>query len=123
MSEPKSQTTAAWPPSGEEAETFGRADYKAGFQCNAPDYGREDRRARWRIGWRKEQAAAGINPPGPLDDITIRYHAAMPNWCKLNGLDIKAVHPSEGGGFMVRRDQAEAIIALLQVPGVNEHGN
>lgn len=60
---------------------------------------------------------------GPLDDITIRYHAAMPNWCKLNGLDIRAVHPSEGGGFMVRRDQAEAIIALLQLPGVNEHGN
>ena len=49
---------------------------------------------------------------GPLYDITIRYHAAMPNWCKLNGLEIKAVHPSEGGGFMVRRDQAEAIIAL-----------
>ena len=53
---------------------------------------------------------------GPLDDITIRYHAAMPNWCKLNGLDIKAVPVSEG--FMVRRDQAEAIIALLQLPGV-----
>lgn len=60
---------------------------------------------------------------GPLDDIAIRYHAAMPNWCKLNGLDIRAVHPSEGSGFMVRRDQAEAIIALLQLPGVNEHGN
>lgn len=57
---------------------------------------------------------------GPLDDITIRYHVAFPNWCKLNGLDIKAVHPSEGGGFMIRRDQAEAIIALLQLP---EHGN
>ena len=55
---------------------------------------------------------------GPLDDITIRYHAAMPNWCKLNGLDIKAVPVSEGGGFMVRRDQAEALIALLQLPGV-----
>ena len=60
---------------------------------------------------------------GPLDDITICYHAAKPNWCKLKGLDIRAVHPSEGGGFMIRRDQAEAIIALLQLPGVNEHGN
>lgn len=60
--------------------------------------------------------------PGPLDDITIRYHAAMPNWCKLNGLEIKAVPLCEGGGFAVRRDQAEAIIALLQLPGVNENG-
>lgn len=60
---------------------------------------------------------------GPLDDITIRYHSAVPNWCKLNGLEIRAVPECEGGGFMVRRDQAEAIIALLQLPGVNEHGN
>lgn len=60
---------------------------------------------------------------GPLDGITIRHHAAMPKWCKLNGLEIRDCPPSEGGGFMVRRDQAEAIISLLQLPGVNEHGN
>lgn len=54
---------------------------------------------------------------GPLDDITIRYHAAMPKWCKLNGLEIKACPPYEGG-FMVRRDQAEAIIGLLQLPDI-----
>lgn len=58
---------------------------------------------------------------GPLADIGIRYHSAMPNWCKLHGLDIKAVPLSEGGGFMVRRDQAEAIIALL-IAGGHEHG-
>lgn len=61
-------------------------------------------------------------PSSPLDGITIRYHAAMPNWCKLHGLDIKAVHASEGGGFMIRCDQGEAIIALLRLSGVNEHG-
>jgi hypothetical protein len=58
----------------------------------------------------------------PLDNVLIRYHSAMPNWCKLVGLEIKAVPECEGGGFMVRRDQAEAIIALLQPQGVNEHG-
>ena len=58
----------------------------------------------------------------PLAAITILYHSAMPNWCKLQGLEIKAVLKSEGGGFAIRRDQAEAIIALLQLKGVNEHG-
>jgi hypothetical protein len=52
----------------------------------------------------------------PLAGLDIRYHAAMPKWCKLVGLAIRAVHPSEGGGFMVRRDQAEAIMALLGKP-------
>lgn len=60
---------------------------------------------------------------GPLDDITISYHSAMPNWSKLNGLKIRAVPECEGGGFAVDRLQAEAIIALLQIPGVNEHGD
>ena len=50
---------------------------------------------------------------GPLADLEILYHTAMPRWCKLIGLEIKAVPLSEGGGFMVRRDQAERIMELL----------
>lgn len=42
-----------------EADAAGRAAYRAGLPCDAPDYGREDRRARWRCGWKREQAAAG----------------------------------------------------------------
>lgn len=41
----------------------------------------------------------------------LRYHSAMPNWCKVVGLEIKAVPKSEGSGFMIRRDQAERIVA------------
>jgi hypothetical protein len=43
--------------------------------------------------------------------LELRYHGAMPNWCKVVGLEIKAVHEWEGGGFMIRRDQAERIVA------------
>lgn len=56
----------------------------------------------------------------PLADLDIHYHAAMPNWCKLVGLEIRAIHASEGGGFMVRRDQAERIMELLGKHEVQE---
>jgi hypothetical protein len=59
VTEAASDAVPGWPPSGDEAEAFGRADYRAGFPCKAPEYPREDRRARWRIGWKKEQAASG----------------------------------------------------------------
>jgi hypothetical protein len=56
----------------------------------------------------------------PLAGLDIRYHAAMPRWCKLVGLEIRAVHPSDGGGFMVRRDQAERIMELIGKPVTTE---
>lgn len=60
--QPVTHRLKTWPPSGDEAEAFGRADYKAGFPCTPPDYGYEDRRARWRLGWRKEEArSAGLS--------------------------------------------------------------
>lgn len=56
---------------------------------------------------------------GPLDDIALGYYGAMTNWCKLNGLEIRNIPEREGGGFAIRRDQGEAIIALLQLPDRN----
>ena len=41
----------------------------------------------------------------------LRHHSAMPNWCKVVGLEIKPVPKTEGVGFMIRRDQAEAIVS------------
>lgn len=49
-----------------------------------------------------------------LTGLEIRYHNAMPKWAKLIGLRIKAVPECEGGGFAVDKEQAEAIIALLE---------
>ena len=44
----------------------------------------------------------------------LRYHSAMPNWCKIVGLQIKVIPECEGGGFVVEKNQAEAIVAALQ---------
>jgi hypothetical protein len=55
-------------------------------------------------------------PTRSLDGLELHYHPAMPNWCKLKGLKIRAIPECEGGGFAVDRRQAEAIIALLQLP-------
>jgi hypothetical protein len=69
---------------------------------------------------------SGVDKPtsgtDPLAELDIRYHVAMPNWCKLVGLEVRAVHPSEGGGFMVRRDQAERIMELLGRKHVTDIG-
>lgn len=43
----------------------------------------------------------------------IRYHNAMPNWAKLLGLKIKAIHECEGGGFAIDKEQAERIHACM----------
>jgi predicted RNA-binding protein associated with RNAse of E/G family len=43
--------------------------------------------------------------------LEIRYHNAMPNWAKLVGLKIRAVPECEGGGFMIDKEQAEAIMS------------
>lgn len=45
-----------------------------------------------------------------MDKLEIRYHSAMPNWAKVVGLKIKAVHECEGGGFMIDKWQAEDIV-------------
>lgn len=42
--------------------------------------------------------------------LEIRYHGAMPRWCKVDGLRVKAVHECEGGGFAIDKDQAEYLV-------------
>jgi hypothetical protein len=43
----------------EDAETAGSDAYKAGLPYDAPSYRLGIRQASWRIGWKREQAAAG----------------------------------------------------------------
>jgi hypothetical protein len=50
-------------PTAEECEAAGRAAHRAGHRFLSPDYGKEALRARWRLGWKKECAAAGLRPP------------------------------------------------------------
>lgn len=50
----------------------------------------------------------------PLEGIELRYHTAMPGWCKIVGLDIRAIPECEGGGFAIRKDQAEHIVSLTE---------
>lgn len=50
----------------------------------------------------------------PLCAVELRFHSAIPGWCKLVGLQIKAVPECEGSGFMVRQDQAERIVELAK---------
>lgn len=67
--------------------------------------------------WNANHDIYYFNPPNTvkvLDKIEIRYHSAIPNYCKLEGLDIRIIPECEGGGFMIRKDQAEAIIALIK---------
>lgn len=54
-----------------------------------------------------------MTDPSVLAGLQIRYHNAMPKWAKILGLEIRAVDECEGGGFMVRKDQAEAIMSAL----------
>jgi hypothetical protein len=42
--------------------------------------------------------------------MELRYHHALPGWCKVLGLDIRTVPELEGGGFMVREEQARQIV-------------
>jgi hypothetical protein len=50
--------------------------------------------------------------PHSLDNLVLKYHPAMPNWCKIIGLKIKPIPECEGGGFAVYRHQAEIIMDL-----------
>jgi hypothetical protein len=61
-------TWAKAKPSREEAEQAGRDAYRAGLPCIAPDYGWGDRRASWRVGWKRERAAQG-DPPQPSNRV------------------------------------------------------
>jgi len=45
--------------------------------------------------------------------LELRYHSAMPGWCKVIGLRIRAIPECEGGGFAVAQPQAEAIVQAL----------
>ena len=52
-------------------------------------------------------------PSDPLSGLELRYHGAIPGWCKIVGLDIRTIPACEGGGFAIRQDQAERLMALL----------
>lgn len=60
-------------------------------------------------------AGSNDDPLAPLD---LRYHHAIPGWCRVIGLQIRAVPECEGGGYMIRQDQAERLIKLLNDAGV-----
>jgi hypothetical protein len=57
------------------------------------------------------QPASSVDPLCALD---LRYHSAMVGWCKVVGLQIKAVPECEGGGFAIRQDQAERLVELAR---------
>ena len=56
------------------------------------------------------------------DRMELRYHNAMPGWCKIIGLKIKAIHECEGGGFAIEQKQAEAIVKALSAPATPSEG-
>ena len=53
------------------------------------------------------------------DRMELRYHNAMPGWCKIIGLKIRAIHECEGGGFAIEQKQAEAIVKTLTAPATS----
>lgn len=50
--------------------------------------------------------------PHALSGLEIRFHSAMPNWCKIVGLKIRAIPKCEGGGFAIDRLQGEKIMDM-----------
>ncbi len=48
----------------------------------------------------------------PLNGFEIRYHHALPDWCKVLGLDIREIPECEGGGYRIPKAKAEAIRCL-----------
>lgn len=40
----------------------------------------------------------------------LRFHPALPGWCKVLGLEIKAVPACEGGGFMLPTAAGQALV-------------
>lgn len=71
----------------EDAEAAGSDAYKAGLPYDAPGYKLGIRQASWRIGWKREQAAAGqagtmgrisaskaSNPSNDLYRMTLPHH-------------------------------------------------
>ena len=102
--------TTAWPPTGDEAEAFGRADFKAGFPMQAPDYGREDRRARWRLGWKKEQAAAGTRPL--TDEQWLHWQKLVSDEHDRQSAEIERLHAKE----VQLRHAIRTALALLRNP-------
>lgn len=48
----------------------------------------------------------------------LRFHHAIPGWCKIKGLQIKEIPLCEGGGFMILEPQARVIVDALNKSGV-----
>jgi len=47
------------------------------------------------------------------EKFTLQYHSANPNMCRIPELKIKQLHECEGGGWYMRREQAEEIVAAV----------
>ena len=47
--------------------------------------------------------------------MELRYHHAMPGWCKIIGLKVRPVPKCEGGGFKVEEKQARLIAAAPEL--------
>ena len=43
----------------------------------------------------------------------LRFHHAIPGWCRVVGLHIRTIPECEGGGFMVTEVQAKIIMDAL----------
>ena len=45
--------------------------------------------------------------------LELRYHNAMPGWCKIVGLKVKQVPECEGGGVKFLEEDAKIIVAAI----------
>lgn len=48
-----------------------------------------------------------------MSKYELRYHNAMPGWCKIIGLEIRKIHKCEGGGVAFKEEDANKMIESL----------
>ncbi len=70
------------------------------------------------------RATGGLDPEDwpPEAPLEIRFHHAIPGWCKVFGLHIREIPECEGGGYMVREDQARMIVAASHEAAKQSNG-
>ena len=47
--------------------------------------------------------------------LELRFHHAIPGWCKIVGLKVREIPECEGGGYMLREDQARQLVAASEM--------
>lgn len=47
------------------------------------------------------------------ETFELRFHHAIPGWCKIIGLNIREIPECEGAGFMVEENEARRIVAAI----------